>query len=251
MTTVATPTLTASMQLSSPHLAARKLMKFRVVAGAHIEPRWDLPENHNGVRPCRTIRATPHPDGSWTPSEPFDSPTDLARLHNTDISTKFERVHDETGLPLTYVLPETSRIWDSTKETLEEFVARVKASAPADILVNDTTPSVLAAAKQGFGMIAEERTKVAAAAKEGYDTISAVAPHVVTPPTQGRGGNLPHEGPQVQGTQSGKTKPKWNSEGLKRTGLKQLVEMAEAEEIELLSTTDRESIIRQMLAFVS
>ena len=92
-----------------------KPIKYRVLVGKHIQNGADGREY---VYPAGSIVE------SWY---------DLERLNQYDpvsgavISQKFARVFEEDA---TAMLPATAQVWDSAKESLEDFVARVKANQP-------------------------------------------------------------------------------------------------------------------------
>lgn len=118
----------------------RKTKKYQVVAGQHIQDDPLGRKNPDGS----TVQIL-YPTGSIV-----ETPLDLERLNQYDpqtgqiVSEKFRRIHEDQAAA---GLPSTATVWDSAKETLEEFVARQRAtgaspgsSAAAPSASSATTP---------------------------------------------------------------------------------------------------------------
>lgn len=143
-------------------------MKFRLLYGLHAEPHPTLklnPGMDNEIPATVLYGAKPvgHPDGvpppGWPenmgyPGDIVESNQDLCLLHNPrdpHLTKKFVRV-DDSGFEYGS-LPASCNMWDSSKESLEQFNARMtgKMHVQGGHLPKSDTAQVHTAAQQGHG----------------------------------------------------------------------------------------------------
>ncbi len=228
----------------------REMHAYRCVASQHLEQDWTKLPGRDGTRPLIKVRAIPQADGTWIPSPTFWSPTDLEMRFNAHGSIKFHRVHDESGLPGVFALPDTAHVWDSDRETLEQFterMAQLKASQPAPgPHPNATAPApmnaVVDSVRQGYMDAMQSggaKLPVDAPQRHPVENQSGASQAVTVPAA-------PAPAPVTPAASSQKTVITLDQ--LRKMTDRQLMEYAAEEEIDLQGKTRKDDVIKAIQA---